>query len=133
MNALTSAACLAAAITCLAGGPCAAAEDNDAGTPLAPADAAGPWTLVSDGRPICVVTLGKQLQGGEAYGFSAPAACADALPAGLAGWVPSPHGMDLVAADGRVLIGFGRWSNSLLVSHRSSGADLQLRRGASPE
>jgi hypothetical protein len=37
--------------------------------------------------------------------------------------------MNLVDASGQTLIGFGRWSNSLLVSHRSSGEDIQLERG----
>jgi hypothetical protein len=27
------------------------------------------------------------------------------------------------------VIAFNRWSNSLFVSHRASGADIQLRRG----
>jgi hypothetical protein len=28
------------------------------------------------------------------------------------------------------VIAFNRWSNSLFVSHRSSGVDIQLKRGA---
>ena len=27
-------------------------------------------------------------------------------------------------------MGFNRWSNSLFVAHRSSGVDVQLRRGS---
>jgi hypothetical protein len=38
--------------------------------------------------------------------------------------------MNLVDANGQTLVGFGRWSNSLLVSHRNSGVDVQLVRGA---
>jgi hypothetical protein len=37
--------------------------------------------------------------------------------------------MNLTGADGQVLVGFNRWSDSLLVSHPSSGVDVQLRRG----
>ena len=38
-------------------------------------------------------------------------------------------GAALVDGQGQVLIDFNRWSNSLLVSHQSSGVDVQLRRG----
>ena len=40
--------------------------------------------------------------------------------------------MRLVSADGAPLLSFNRWSNSLFVSHRSSGVDVQLRRGKGP-
>lgn len=108
---------------------CALAADNQAGTPLAPADAAGPWTLESDGRAICVVNLGKDKVGDAGLALRVPAACGDALPSGLVGWAPTADGMSLLGEGGQPSIAFNRWSNSLLVSHRSSGVDLQLRRG----
>ncbi|HLZ82217.1 MAG TPA: AprI/Inh family metalloprotease inhibitor [Caulobacteraceae bacterium] len=122
------AAGLAAAVLLLAGGV-AVAADEEAGVPLAPGEAAGAWTLETQGRAICVLKLGAEKTKAGAYRLDAPASCGDALPAGLAGWSPSDHGMNLVGADGRTLLGFGRWSNSLLVSHQTSGVDIQLRRG----
>jgi hypothetical protein len=110
-------------------GPPALAADNQAGIPLQPADAAGPWTLQSAGHAICVVSLGQKKTGASGFALKAPAACGDALPAGVAGWTPTAHGMSLVGADGQTLMGFSRWSNSLLVSHRASGVDIQLQRG----
>jgi hypothetical protein len=41
-------------------------------------------------------------------------------------------GRALIGSDGRSLIAFSRWSNSLFVSYRSGGVDIQLRRGAGP-
>jgi hypothetical protein len=96
---------------------------------LAPGEAAGSWTLESQGHSICVLKLGGEKAREGAYKVDAPANCGDALPTGVVGWTPSPHGMNLVDASGQTLIGFGRWSNSLLVSHQSSGDDVQLRRG----
>jgi hypothetical protein len=125
---------LATAIVALSSGGAAAAEptapDPDTGAPLAPKDAAGAWTLESQGRSICVVKLGAEKTASGSYKVDAPASCGDALPTGLAGWKPAADGMSLVDASGQTLVGFGRWSNSLLVSHRSSGVDVQLRRGA---
>jgi hypothetical protein len=119
---------MAAAVLLLAGG--AIAADEQAGVPLAPGDAAGVWTLEAQGRSICVLKLGAEKTRTGAYKVDAPPSCGDVLPASLAGWWPDPDGMSLVDANGQSLISFGRWSNSLLVSHRSSGVDLQLRRGA---
>jgi hypothetical protein len=107
----------------------ALAADNQAGTPLAPADAAGPWTLESGGRAICVLNLGKEKIGAASFALTVPMACGNALPTDLVGWAPTADGMSLVGAGGHSVMGFNRWSNSLLVSHRSSGADLQLKRG----
>jgi len=105
----------------------ASAEDNQAGIPLAPADAAGPWTLDAGNRPACVMTLGKQK---VAAGYAVEAGnCAGVLPGAPAAWQPTADGMRLVTADGQTLLGFNRWSNSLFVSHRASGVDVQLRRG----
>ncbi|MDB5481110.1 MAG: Protease inhibitor Inh [Caulobacteraceae bacterium] len=129
MSPLVAAAGMAAAILLLASG-LAAAADEQAGVPLAPGEAAGAWTLEAQGRSICVLKLGAEKTKAGAYKLDAPASCGDALPAGLAGWWPDPDGMSMVDANGQTLISFGRWSNSLLVSHRSSGVDLQLRRGA---
>jgi hypothetical protein len=104
------------------------AADNEAGVPLTPAEAVGAWTVESGGRSICVLKLGAE-KVGSGFAAQVPATCGDALPAGLAGWAPAVGGMSLVGADGQVLIGFSRWSNSLFVSHRSSGVDIQLKRG----
>jgi len=106
----------------------AVAADNEAGVPLTPAEAAGSWTLESGGHSICVVKL-DATKTAAGFGVQVPATCGDALPTGLVGWAPAAGGMSLVGADGAVLIGFSRWSNSLFVSHRSSGVDIQLKRG----
>jgi hypothetical protein len=106
-------------------------EDHEAGVPLTPAEAAGPWTLVEAGQsPICIVTLGGAKAGDAGFTAAAPRSCETALPAGVTGWTPTGDGMALTGSDGHVLIAFNRWSNSLFVSHRSSGVDLQLRRGS---
>lgn len=110
----------------------AAAEDNQAGLPLNPTDAAGPWTLASGGRDLCVITLSAKRLAGGAYAASAPGTCGADLPASVAGWRPTADGMRLVGADGSPGVAFNRWSNSLFVSHRASGVDLQLRRGRGP-
>jgi hypothetical protein len=130
MNTLTPTAALAAAILLASGGAAPAVEDHETGVPLAPREAAGAWILESGGHSICVVKLGAIRAHAGAYRLEAPAGCGDALPAGLAGWTPAPDGMNLVDANGQTLVGFGRWSNSLLVSHRNSGVDVQLVRGA---
>jgi hypothetical protein len=107
----------------------AVSADHQAGVPLAPADAAGPWTLESGGHAICVVNLGSNKAGKAGFSVKTPADCGDALPANAAGWEPTADGMRFVGADGQALMGFNRWSNSLFVAHRSSGVDVQLRRG----
>jgi hypothetical protein len=112
--------------TCLPG--FAVAADHEAGVPLTPAEAAGPWRLSSAGADICTVTLAPRKAGDAGFSAAAAESCGDALPAGVAGWAPTGDGMALTGTDGKVLIAFNRWSNSLFVSHRSSGADLQLRR-----
>jgi len=110
----------------------AVAEDNQAGLPLTPSDAAGPWTLASGGRDLCVITLRAKKTASGAYAASAPGTCGADLPAPVSGWRPTADGMRLVGADGSQGIAFNRWSNSLFVSHRASGVDLQLRRGRGP-
>jgi hypothetical protein len=106
-----------------AGASLAVADDNEAGTPLTPAEAAGAWTVASQGQDLCVLTLGA------AHTVKAPSSCSDALPGNPTGWQPTRDGMQMIDAGGQPLIAFHRWSNSLFVSHRSSGVDIQLRRG----
>jgi len=121
-----------AASALLGAAPTALAEDNQAGLPLAPSEAAGPWTLAAGGHDICVVTLSARKTGSAAYAAQAPASCAAGLPGAVAGWQPTADGMRFVSAGGAPLTAFNRWSNSLFVSHRASGVDLQLRRGRGP-
>lgn len=102
----------------------AAAEDNQAGIPLAPAEAPGVWTISSAGRDLCTLSLSAD------YTVRAPATCADALLTRPTAWEATRDGMALLDVGGQPLIAFNRWSNSLFVSHRASGVDIQLRRGA---
>ena len=125
---------LGAAIALIAGA--ASAQDLNAlardqvGTPLAVSDAAAQgWTLETRGHGVCKVRLGAEVVTKGVYRANIPADCGQALPAGVAGWRPVTDGAALVDGQGQVLIDFNRWSNSLLVSHRSSGVDIQLRRG----
>jgi hypothetical protein len=97
----------------------AIAEDNEAGVPLTPAEAAGAWTVSTGGKDVCTITLTA------AHGVRA-GACNGLLPSPTA-WQPTPDGMALTGAGGS--IGFHRWSNSLFVSTRASHLDIQLRRG----
>ena len=106
----------------------AAAEDHEAGVPLTPAEAAGAWTVESGGHNICVLTLSGQ-KSGSGYGVKA-GSCGDTIQGNPVAWQPTHDGMQLVGADGQTIIAFNRWSNSLFVSHRSSGVDIQLKRGA---
>jgi hypothetical protein len=120
MKALIIAAGLTAA-GLLASLPAAAAEDHEAGVPLTPAEAAGAWSVSSNGQDLCVLTLDAN------HGVKAPRSCDDALPGRPTSWQPTKDGVQLIGA-GQPLA-FHRWSNSLFVSHRSSGVDIQLRRG----
>jgi hypothetical protein len=97
-------------------------DDHEAGVPLTPAEAAGVWTLASGGRDQCHLTLGA------AHSVNADAGCREILP-GPTGWQPTRDGMALTDAGGKTILAFHRWSNSLFVSHRASGVDVQLRRG----
>jgi len=105
----------------------AVAADNEAGVPLTPAEAAGSWSVESAGHTLCLVRLGA---GKAPGGYAAQAApeCQGALTAIPVAWTPTADGMALVDADGQAFLKFNRWSNSLFVSHRSSGVDVQLRR-----
>jgi hypothetical protein len=120
MKALIIAAGLAAA-GLLAGLPAAAAEDHEAGVPLTPAEAAGAWSVSSNGQDLCILTLDAN------HGVKAPHSCDDALPGRPTSWQPTKDGVQLIGSGQPVE--FHRWSNSLFVSHRSSGVDIQLRRG----
>ncbi len=112
---------LAASFALLA--PAALAADHEAGVPLSPAEAAGAWTVETGGHAICIIRL-------TADHLARPAQnCGDALPSGVTGWVTTTDGMALTGEGGAVLAPFNRWSNSLFVSHRSSGVDVQLMRG----
>ena len=106
----------------------AVAEDNQAGTPLNPSEAAGAWTLESGGNDICTLTLRPAKAGNAGFALD-HGACGEVLPATASGWTPTADGMAITAADGKVLLAFNRWSNSLFVTHRASGVDLQLKRG----
>jgi hypothetical protein len=120
---------LAVAALTLTAAP-ALAQDG-AQTPLRPADAAGTWTLESKGADICHLQLSARPVTSGVYAATVPANCGDLIPAGTRGWSPTADGMALVGDGGAQLIAFNRWSNSLFVSHRSSGEDIQLKRGAS--
>jgi hypothetical protein len=111
----------AAALLLLA--PAAMAADHEAGVPLTPAEAAGSWTVETGGHAICMIQLTA------AHGAKVGDNCGDSLPAGVTGWSTTADGMALTGPDGQVLAPFNRWSNSLFVSHRSSGVDVQLMRG----
>jgi hypothetical protein len=107
----------------------AAAADNEAGVPLTPAEAAGAWTVETGGHSICILSLGTRKVSTIGYSVEIPSTCSEALPTGAAAWAPAAGGMKLVTTDGQTVLAFGRWSNSLFVSHRSSGVDVQLKRG----
>jgi hypothetical protein len=111
----------AAALLLLA--PAAMAADHEAGVPLTPTEAAGSWTVETGGHAICMIQLTA------AHGAKVGDNCGDSLPAGVTGWSTTADGMALTGVDGQVLAPFNRWSNSLFVSHRSSGVDVQLMRG----
>jgi hypothetical protein len=106
------------------------AADQEAGVPLSPAEAGGVWTLESAGHDICTVTLaGEKAAGAGGYLARSDRSCAEVFEGAPVAWGPTADGMQLLGMDGRTLIAFSRWSNSLFVSHRSSGVDVQLRRG----
>ena len=128
MSFKLSAFLIAASASSLVAGA-ALAVDHEANVPLAPSDAAGPWTLETGGHAVCVIQLSSAKAATPASASRRPASCGDTLPAGVAGWAPTGDGMALTGADGQVLIAFNRWSNSLFVSHQSSGVDIQLQRG----
>ena len=118
-----------AAALCLMAGA-ALAADTEAGVPLQPSEAAGQWTLESKGQDLCTLTLGtKRLARTRTTPWRGAAACNAVLPQPVSAWTPTHDGMAFVGAGGVTSIAFNRWSNSLFVSHTSSGVDIQLKRG----
>lgn len=112
-------------------GQSAPASDPQAGAPLEPGDAAGQWTLSSKGGAICTLGLTSKADARGVFAAAVPQTCKEAYAMGpVTSWKPTGDGMALTAGDGRTVVAFNRWSNSLLVSKRASGADLQLMRGA---
>ena len=88
------------------------------------------WTLSSKGGAICTLTLTNRPDSRGVFAVAVPQTCRDAYAMGpVTSWKPTGDGMAFTAADGRSVVAFNRWSNSLLVSERASGADLQLMRG----
>jgi hypothetical protein len=98
------------------------AADHEAGVPLAPAEAAGVWTVESGGHAICTVKLTAN------HAASVGPHCGGALPSGITGWTATSDGMALTGAGGQVMT-FNRWSNSLFVSRIGDDRDVQLMRG----
>lgn len=128
------------ALICACAGSFALAQTNGANTgvmagkPLLPAEAAGVWTLQSKGGAICAVTLTPRSAavGGDFVASVGPQ-CLDAYAmAAVAAWRPTHDGLAFTAGDGSLVVAFNRWSDSLFVSHRANGVDLQLARGAPP-
>jgi hypothetical protein len=111
------------AAAALAGVSPALAEDNEAGVPLTAAQAAGTWTIESAGHALCTVTLSASNT------VKTSPTCSEYFPTSPTRWRPTKDGMALTDASGQANIAFHRWSNSLFVSHRASGVDIQLRRG----
>ena len=136
-KALAGAALISACVVSFAAAQNSGSTDGDtgaqAGTPLAPREAAGPWTLQSKGGAICAVTLTARAGAGGSFAATVGPACLNAYAmTAVAGWKPTHDGLAFTDASGGVVVAFNRWSNSLFVSHRASGADLQLSRGAPP-
>jgi hypothetical protein len=105
-------------------------SDPQAGAPLEPRDAAGIWTLSSKGGAICTLSLSNKADTRGVFTVDVPQNCKDAYAMGpVTSWKPTADGMAFTSAAGAPVVAFNRWSNSLLVSKRSSGADLQLMRG----
>ncbi|THD70932.1 AprI/Inh family metalloprotease inhibitor [Phenylobacterium sp.] len=122
MRILSIASCVAGAVLfATASLAVALAEDNEAGVPLTPKEAVGAWTVSSGGQDLCVLTLGA------GHTVRAASSCGDALTSAPTTWQATSDGMQLMAG-GQPVLAFHRWSNSLFVSHRASGVDIQLRR-----
>jgi hypothetical protein len=101
----------------------ALAADHEAGVPLSPQEAAGGWTLETEGHSVCMIRLTAD------HAARPDERCSGMLPDGVTNWVATSDGMALTGADGQQLVPFDRWSNSLFVARRSSGLDVQLMRG----
>jgi hypothetical protein len=102
---------------------------DGAGLPIKPSDAAaGPWTLTTDHKPICTLSLSADRSATGVYGVDIPADCAPALPSSVAGWKPVADGLALVGADGAVLADFNQWTTRDLVAPRRGAPFLELTR-----
>lgn len=99
------------------------AFDREAGVPLTPAEAAGGWTLSSNGQVVCEIRLTAS------HRVRAGAACSSLLADEPTAWAPTNNGVRLLDGSGRTVVSFDRWSNSLFVSVVGSQTDIQMRRG----
>lgn len=119
-------------IAALSGLPPAAAlaQSGAPAKPAEPGQMADSWQLESKGQTLCVVRLSAHAGAGGVYGAQIPASCGAGLPAGVAGWKPTPEGMALVGADGSPLVTMSRWSESLYVASGPGAPDIQLARAA---
>jgi len=107
----------------------AMAADHEAGVPLTPGEAAGGWTVETQGHAVCMITLTASRIGASAYGATPKGDCGALIPSGVAGWTPTAGGMALTDQGGQVLLPFDRWSDSLFVAKISTGDEVQLMRG----
>lgn len=96
--------------------------------PAVPREMADSWRVESHGHTLCVVRLSDHAGGAGVYGAQIPADCGTSLPAGVAGWKPTPDGLALVGADGSSILPMDRWSESLYVASGPNAPDLQLSR-----
>ncbi|MGH6955153.1 MAG: AprI/Inh family metalloprotease inhibitor [Caulobacteraceae bacterium] len=117
------------ALVLLARAALAGQVDYKAGVPLAPSDAAGGWTVESHGRSVCMIDLSPARTAAGPFGAHLRGDCAGTLPPNVAGWTPISGGMALTGPQGRVLLPFERWSDSLFVARISTGDNVQLMRG----
>jgi hypothetical protein len=124
---------LALAATALPFG--AAAQDMAAlardgiGLPLKLRDAvAGPWTLQSGKRTVCVIALSADQVRSGVYGLVIAPDCGSVLPAGIIGWKPVTDGMALVGADTRTLVDFNQWTPKDLAAPQPGAPTLELTR-----
>ncbi|MBS0331822.1 MAG: AprI/Inh family metalloprotease inhibitor, partial [Proteobacteria bacterium] len=78
----------------------ALAADSEAGVPLAPNEAAGAWTISSEGQDLCTLTLSA------GHGVKSPATCNTVLPGAPASWRATADGMELMGADGKPVMAF---------------------------
>ena len=131
---LAAAAVLAAltiaAVPALSQDMAALARDS-VGLPEKPNDAAAqPWSLESNGQPVCQLAMTAEPVGGGLYRLDLPPACASALPWHVAGWKPVTDGAAFYDTQGQLLFDFNRWSPKLLIAPRprGGGPQLQLRR-----
>lgn len=126
-----------AALAGLAAAPFAASAQDMAdhwregvGMPMKPSDAAaGPWTLRTGDKTVCLLSLSDRKTAAGVYGLDLSPACASELPPGITGWKPVTDGLALVGADPEVLLlDFNQWTPTDLVARRSGAPFLELIR-----